>query len=59
MKRNVLAELRAKAEIFLPAEKKPWLALFSKSGFTDAVRQEAKKYGHVLLFTLDGMISGE
>ena len=59
MKKNALAELRAKAEIFLPAEKKPWLALFSKSGFTDTVRQEAKTYGHVLLFTLDDMISGE
>ena len=55
IKGNALAELRAKAEIFSPA-KKPWLVLFSKSGFTDAVRREAKSGKRVLLVALEDMM---
>ena len=58
IKGQVLTELRAKAEVFLPAGKKPWLALFSKSGFADAVRRAAKADDHVLLFTLEDIMGG-
>ena len=57
MKKNVLADLRTRAEIFSSMTKKPWLALFSKNGFTDAVRREAKTDGRVLLFTLEDMMT--
>ena len=52
---KTLANLREKASIFSQPNQTPWLALFSKSGFTKAVRQEAQKDGRVLLFALDDM----
>ena len=52
---KALADLREKANVFSPTKRTPWLALFSKSGFTKAVRQEAQKDGRVLLFALDDM----
>ena len=38
----VLKELQAKADVFYARRNKTWYALFSKSGFTSALREEAE-----------------
>lgn len=52
---KTLTNLRDKAATFSSAKRKPWLALFSKSGFTDDLQKEARKDDHVLLFGLKDM----
>lgn len=49
----VLSKLRKKADVFRRDRKNTWYFLFSKSGFTDAVREEAKKLGDVILIDID------
>jgi len=53
----VLQELRDKAAVFSTKYNKAWFVLFSKSGFTDAILEEAKKTDHLLLVTLDDLFS--
>ena len=53
---SVLQELRRKADAFLEKRNHTWYVLFSKSGFTSAVKEEAERDENVLLVTLDDMI---
>ena len=50
---SVLRALRAKADLFGKNRKSTWYALFSKSGFTDAVIAEAAADKSILLVGLD------
>ncbi len=49
---SVLTELKEKADIFNKKRKNTWFALFSKSGFTDAVIEEAKNTDKLILVDL-------
>ena len=55
---SVLQALRHKAEVFGRKQNETWYVLFSKSGFTDAVRQEAMNDDRILLVKLDEMVKG-
>lgn len=50
---SVLRGLKAKAEVFGGKRKQTYFALFSKSGFTDALLEEAEKDSSILLVDLD------
>lgn len=54
----VLERLRHRADLISRRRNKTWFALFSKTGFTDAVLQEAAKDTSVLLFDLKDIMSG-
>lgn len=53
---SVLQELRRKADVFSGKRNQTWYVLFSKSGFTSAVKKEAERDEKILLVTLDDMI---
>lgn len=53
---SVLQELRRKADVFSGKRNQTWYVLFSKSGFTSAVKKEAERDVKILLVTLDDMI---
>ena len=50
---SVLNELKLKADIFSKNRKSTYYVLFSKSGFTDAVKNEANSDDSILLVDLD------
>ena len=54
---SVLRELKAKANIFSKNRKSTYYVLFSKSGFTDAVINEAKADSSILLVDLDELMN--
>lgn len=53
----VLNELKRKADIFSKNRGQTYYILFSKSGFTEAVREAAEKDDHILPVTLDMLMS--
>ncbi|MCD8249821.1 MAG: ATP-binding protein [Lachnospiraceae bacterium] len=54
---TVLEKLRHRADLVSKQREKTWFALFSKTGFTDAVLREAEKDESVLLFGLKDMMA--
>ena len=54
---SVLKELKDNANEFTRNRKNTWYVLFSKSGFTDAVIDEAKKDENIILVDLDDIIN--
>ena len=50
---SVLMGLQEKADVFCPKRGKTWFALFSKSGFTSAVREEATQRKDIILIDLN------
>lgn len=54
---SVLKQLKEKADVFSKNRKGTWYVLFSKSGFTDAVLEEAKKDKSVMLVDLKEIMS--
>ncbi len=54
---SVLNELKRKADIFNKNRGQTYYVLFSKSGFTEAVREAAAGDDHILLVTLDMLMS--
>lgn len=52
---SVLKELQRKAAAFPHGTEQKWYILFSKSGFSEAIHQEAGKDNHILLVTLNDM----
>lgn len=54
---SVLKQLKEKADVFSKNRKGTWYVLFSKSGFTDAVIEEAKKDKSVMLVDLKEIMS--
>lgn len=53
---STLNELRIKADIMNKNRKKTWFILFSKSGFTNSVIEEAEKMKNIILITLDNIV---
>lgn len=54
---GVLERLKEKADIFNKnSREETWYALFSKSGFTDALIEKSKQDSHVLLFDLKSIM---
>lgn len=53
---TVLDGLRKKADIFRKKRGRTWYVLFSKSGFTDAVIQEADRAEDILLVSLNELL---
>ena len=53
---SVLQELRRKVDVFPGKRNQTWYVLFSKSGFTSAVVEEAERDEKILLVDLDDMI---
>ena len=53
---QILRELQKKADIFSHRKGNSWYVLFSKSGFTEAVLEEAKKNNHVILVDLHELV---
>lgn len=53
---HILRELKQKADIFRVNRNKTWFVLFSKSGFTDAVKKEAAQTDNILLYELEDII---
>lgn len=53
---SVLTALRDKADVFSQQHDKTWFVLFSKSGFTDAVREAAMISDDIILVTPDDML---
>jgi len=54
---SVLNTLRDKADIFTKNRRDTWYILFSKSGFTDAVKDEARANKYIILVDLDDIIA--
>ena len=54
---SVLCELKAKADIFSKNKNNTYYALFSKSGFTDAVINEAKSDSSIILADLNEIMN--
>ena len=54
---SVLCELKAKADIFSKNKNNTYYALFSKSGFTDAVINEAKSDSSIILADLNDIMN--
>jgi AAA+ ATPase superfamily predicted ATPase len=54
---SVLHELRRRADIFRSKRDRTWYYLFSKSGFTKAVLDEAEKNGQIVLVDLKELMN--
>ncbi len=54
---SVLCKLKAKADIFSKNRKSTYYILFSKSGFTDAIINEAKADSSIILVDLDELMN--
>ncbi|MCC8139898.1 MAG: DUF234 domain-containing protein [Lachnospiraceae bacterium] len=54
---TALERLRHRADLVSRRRVRTWFALFSKTGFTDAVLREAQKDSSVLLFTLEDIMA--
>jgi len=54
---SVIKKLTEKADIFSKSRNNTWFVFFSKSGFTDAVIEEAKNNGNIILVGLDELMS--
>lgn len=54
---SVLKGLKEKADAFTKKRNNTWYVLFSKSGFTDAVTDEAKKDEHIILVSMKDIIN--
>lgn len=54
---SVLKGLKEKADAFMKKRNNTWYVLFSKSGFTDAVTNEAKNDDHIILVNLHDIIN--
>lgn len=50
---NVLATLKLRADLVTKQRRESWYVLFSKTGFTDAVRQAAQDDKHIILVDLE------
>lgn len=55
----VLTALEAKVDVFQKKRDNTWYALFSKSGFTDAVIEEAKKNDQLILVDLQQLVQNK
>ncbi len=53
---GVLRTLKEKADLFTKARSQTWYVLFSKSGFTDAVMEEAEKDDSMILVGIDDIL---
>jgi len=53
---SVLNKLRQRADVFNKNRHETWYYLFSKTGFTSALLEEAKKDGHVVLVDLEQIL---
>ena len=53
---GVLNSLKEKADIFCQKREHTWFVLFSKSGFTKAVLEEAEKAEDIMLVDLEQLI---
>lgn len=53
---SVLRELKAKADIFGKDRNDTYYYLFSKSGFTEAVKEEAKSDNSIVLVALNDIM---
>ena len=53
---SVLNKLKENADVFRNKRENTWFVLFSKSGFTDAVIQEAEKDKNILLVDIDRLM---
>jgi len=53
---SVLNGLREKADVFSRNRNESWYVLFSKSGFTESVREEAKKDSKIILIDLQEIL---
>ncbi len=54
---SILKKLREKANIFDKNRNDTWFILFSKSGFTDAVIEEAQNDEHIILVGLNDLLT--
>lgn len=54
---HVLSVLRQKADVMRASRRKTWFLLFSKSGFTKAVQEEAARISDVILISLRELMS--
>ena len=54
---SVLKGLKEKADAFMKKRNNTWYVLFSKSGFTDAVTNEAQNDDHIILVDLHDIIN--
>ena len=54
---GVLIALKEKVIAYGKQKNPPWLAIFSKSGFTDSLKQEASEDDHLLLFDLRDLMT--
>ena len=52
----MLNSLKEKADIFCQKREHTWFVLFSKSGFTKAVLEEAEKAEDIMLVDLEQLI---
>lgn len=52
----VLKALKEKADAFRTNRGKTWFVLFSKSGFTDALKEEAAKTSDILLYEMNDIL---
>lgn len=55
---SVLEKVRKKADVFSNNREHTWFVLFSKSGFTKAVREEAERDGSIILVGLEEIYEG-
>lgn len=53
----MLHSLQSKADIFRKTRDETWYVLFSKSGFTAAVIEEAQKDSHIILVDLAHIVN--
>lgn len=56
---SVLTKLYEKADVYSKKRDHTWYALFSKSGFTDAVIEEAKKNDQLILVDLQQLVQNK
>lgn len=56
---KVLEELKKKADVFRKKRRRTWYVLFSKSGFSESVIEEAQKDESILLVGLDDIMRKE
>jgi len=53
---TILRQLKEKADIFHKDRENTWYVLFSKSGFTEAVIEEAEKDKNILLVDINRLM---
>ena len=53
---SVLNKLKENADVFRKKRENTWFVLFSKSGFTDAVIEEAEKDKNIILVDINKLM---